>query len=100
MHLDLQTIPDSLADFCRVRHIRRLSIFGSALRDELRPDSDVDLLIEFDPEMTPSYFELVALSDELSPFFGGRRIDLVTPKALHRIIRDSVTSAAKVLYEG
>ena len=66
------------ADFCRRHHIRRLSLFGSALRPDFRPDSDVDLLVEFQPGHTPGW-EIVELEEELSSIFGGRRVDIVNP---------------------
>ena len=97
--LDLQTLPAELGDICRFRHIERLSIFGSAVRGELRADSDVDLLVEFEHGHAASYFELVELSDQLSPLFGGRTVDLVTPHALHRLIRAAVLSETRVIFE-
>jgi hypothetical protein len=100
MIVDIQTVSPALADLCRAYHIRRLSLFGSAVRDEMRPDSDVDLLAEFDPNHFPSYFEIVDMSDKLSPLFGNRYVDLVTIDGLHRLIRDNVMREAKILYEG
>ena len=100
MTLDLQIIPAELASVCREHHIRRLSIFGSAARGELRPASDVDVLADFDPDQTPSYFELVEICDQLSALLGGRTVDLVTPAALHRLIRPEVMRQAQVIYEG
>jgi predicted nucleotidyltransferase len=100
MTLDIPTISSELADLCRAYHIRRLSLFGSAVRGELRPESDIDLLADFAPDHAPSYFELVKLSDQLSPLFGGRTIDLVTPGGLHPLFRPEFIRQAKVVYEG
>jgi predicted nucleotidyltransferase len=60
----------SLEEFCKRRHIRRLSLFGSAVRGELRPDSDIDLLIESDPRFRPRLNELPEIEDELSALYG------------------------------
>ena len=80
MHNAIQLVAKlSLADFCNRHHIRRLSLFGSALREDFRPDSDVDLLIEFQPGHTPGW-EIVDLEEELSDLFGGRRVDVVNPE--------------------
>lgn len=66
----------ALERFCRSHRIRRLSLFGSRLRGTARPDSDVDLLVEFTPGQAPSAFELIDLRDALSQLFGGRPVDL------------------------
>jgi predicted nucleotidyltransferase len=89
--------PPVIADFCRRHHIRRLSLFGSVLREDFRPDSDVDVLVEFQPGQTPGW-EIVDLEEELSGLFGGRRIDLVNPKYLNPRLRDRVLNSAVVQY--
>lgn len=89
--------PEDLAALCRHHHIQKLSLFGSVLRDDFRPDSDVDVLVEFEAEHTPG-FGIVAIERELSGIFGGQRVDLVTPIALHRLIRDRVLREARELY--
>jgi predicted nucleotidyltransferase len=86
-----------LADFCRRHHIRRLSVFGSVLRDDFRPDSDVDVLVEFKPGHTPGW-EIVDLEEELSGLFGGRRVDVVNPKFLNPRLRDAILNSARVQY--
>ena len=86
-----------LAELCRRHRIRRLSLFGSVLRDDFSPDSDVDVLVEFEPGHTPG-LGLADIEDELSALFGGRRVDLVTARSLHRLIRDQVLSSALVQY--
>ena len=88
---------DQLAEFCRKNHIRKLALFGSVLRDDFRPDSDVDVLVEFEPGHVPG-FRFISLQDELPRIFGGRTVDLVTPKFLNRRIRDEVLSSAEVQY--
>ena len=89
--------PDRLADFCRRNHIRRLSLFGSVLRDDFRPDSDVDVLVEFEPGHTPG-LKFIALQDELSQLLG-RDVDLNTPAFLSAYFRDEVLGEAEVLYD-
>jgi predicted nucleotidyltransferase len=94
-------IPISTGDvqeFCRRHHIRRMALFGSVLREDFRPESDIDVLVEFEPGRTPG-FALIDLEDELSRILGGRKVDLVTEKFLNRRIRDSVMRSAMVLYE-
>jgi uncharacterized protein len=88
---------ERLADFCRRNHIRRLSLFGSVLRDDFRADSDIDVLVEFEPGHVPG-LRFIRLQDELSSLFDGRPVDLVTPKFLNRRIRDEVLRTAQVQY--
>ncbi len=88
----------AIADFCRRNRVRRLALFGSVLRDDFRPDSDVDVLVEFDPDHVPGFLALHAMADELSGLLDGRRVDLVTPKALNARIRDRVLATAEVAY--
>lgn len=76
---------EKLGDFCRRHHIRRLSLFGSVLREDSRADSDVDALAEFKPGHTPGW-EITDIQDELSSLFGGRRVDMVNPQYFnHRL---------------
>jgi uncharacterized protein len=86
-----------LAEFCRRNHILRLSLFGSVLHDSFSPESDVDVLVEFDPDHVPG-FALIRMQDELSAILGGRKVDLVTPKFLNRRIRPQVEAEAEVQY--
>jgi predicted nucleotidyltransferase len=87
-----------IADFCRRSHIRRLSLFGSALRDDFGPDSDVDVLVEFEPGHVPGFFRLFDMEEELSAIFGGRKVELRTPQDLSRYFRDEVVAQAEVQY--
>ena len=93
----VQASRDQIAEFCRRHHIRRLSLFGSILRDDFRPDSDVDVLVEFEPDHVPGFFGLFDLQEELSALFG-RRVDLRTPEDLSRYFRDEVLARAEVQY--
>ncbi len=88
--------PD-LAEFCRRHHIRKLSPFGSVLRDDFGPSSDVDVLVEFDEGHVPG-FGFVRIQMELSELLGGRRVDLVTPRALSPFLRERVLRSAETLY--
>jgi len=88
---------DIISFFCKRHHIRKLSLFGSVLRDDFRPDSDVDVLVEFKPGSVPG-FEIVNLEKELSEILG-RKVDLRTPKDLSKYFREQVVREAKVQYE-
>ena len=87
-----------LAQFCRAHHIRKLALFGSVLNGTARPDSDIDLLVEFDPDATPSLLDMVAMEQALSAMLGGNRVDLRTPRDLSRYFRDEVVQTAAVQY--
>lgn len=89
---------EQIADFCRHHHIRKLSLFGSVLRDDFRPDSDVDVLVEFEPEHTPGLLRFAGIELELSELLGGRKVDLNTPKFLSPYFRDEVLAEAEVQY--
>lgn len=88
---------DRIAEFCRRNHIARLSLFGSIIRDDFRPESDVDVLVEFEPGHTPAW-EFFGMQDELTTLFG-RRVDLNTLGFLSRYFRDQVKAEAQTLYE-
>jgi predicted nucleotidyltransferase len=94
-----QKIPkDELAKFCRRNHIRRLSVFGSALRGQLGPDSDIDLLVEFEQGHVPGLFSIVRMEMELTEMLG-RKADLRTPEDLSQYFRDEVVENAEVQYQ-
>ena len=96
--VDLPSVDHTvLADLCRRWGIRELALFGSALRDDFTPVSDVDLLVEFEPG-TVLGFRRLDLERELSALFGGRRIDLVPRKYLHPRLRDRVLREARTQY--
>jgi len=89
---------EKIAEFCRRHHIRSLSFFGSVLRDDFRPDSEVDVLVEFEPDNTPGFFRLLAMQEELSELLGRRKVDLRTAEDLSRYFRDEVVRQAEVQY--
>jgi len=89
---------EKIAEFCRANGILKLSLFGSVLRDDFNPDSDVDVLVEFEPERVPGFIRLYQIEQELSALVGGRKLDMVTPKFLNRRIRDRVLAEAQVQY--
>ena len=90
--------PESqLAAFCQRHHIKSLSLFGSVLREDFRPDSDIDVLVEFQPSRTPGLLKLASMESELSLLFGNRKVDLRTPQDLSHYFRDRVVSEAVVV---
>jgi hypothetical protein len=84
-----------LADYCRRHGIVRLRLFGSAVRGEDGPESDVDLIADFGVPI--GYFELIRAEDELSEFFG-RRVDLLTEPAISKYMREAVLASAQVIF--
>ncbi len=98
MKAEISIPKERIASFCRERHIRRLAIFGSALRPDFQPDSDVDVLVEFDPDHIPGLLGIVCMERELSALFGGRKVDLRTPEDLSRYFRQRVLAEAEVQY--
>jgi predicted nucleotidyltransferase len=89
---------EKIADFCKRNRIRKLSLFGSALKGELRKDSDIDFLVEFQPGEAPSLLDLARMERDLSTLLDGRKVDLRTPNELSRYFRDEVLSTATVQY--
>lgn len=88
---------EKLAAFCRRHHINRLSLFGSVLGDDFKPDSDVDVLVEFEPGHAPGFFGLYDMQEALSHLLG-KDVDLRTPEDLSGYFRDDVLAAAEVQY--
>lgn len=88
----------NITAFCRKHHIMRLALFGSVLRADFRPDSDVDVLVEFEPETVPGLFGIARMERELTALLGGRKVDLRTPEDLSRYFRQSVLAEAEVQY--
>jgi uncharacterized protein len=88
---------EELGQFCQRHHIRKLSLFGSVLRDDFTPESDVDFLVEFEPGKTPGFFKIVSMEMELSELLEGRKIDLRTPNELSIYFRDRVMAEAVVM---
>jgi len=89
---------EKIVDFCERHHIRRLAIFGSALRGDFGPESDVDVLVDFMPGHTPGFFRLFDMEEELSGLFGDHKVDMRTPEDLSRYFRDKVVATAEVQY--
>ena len=89
---------EKIAAYCRQHHIRRLALFGSVLRADFHPDSDVDVLVEFEPGRVPGLFGIARMERELSALLGGRRIDLRTAEDLSRYFRQRVVEEAEVQY--
>jgi predicted nucleotidyltransferase len=87
-----------LAEFCRQRHIRRMAFFGSVLRADFGPESDIDVLVEFEPSHVPGLFGIARMERELSALFGGRKVDFRTPEDLSRYFREDVLKEAEVQY--
>ena len=98
MNKNLVIAKNMVGDFCRRHYIRRLAIFGSALRDDFGPESDVDVLVEFLPGHTPGFFSLFDMEEELSGLFGGHKVDLRTPQDLSLYFRQDVINTAEVQY--
>jgi len=92
---------DKIADFCQRWQISELAFFGSVLRDDFRPDSDIDILVTFDPNAQHTLFDRVDMQDELEVIFG-RKVDLVSRRGIERshnyIRRQAILSSAKVFY--
>ena len=88
---------EALERFCRGHGIRRLSLFGSVLRDDFRPDSDVDVLVELEPGHRVGFLGLAAMELELSALLG-RKVDLRTPAELSRYFRQEVLATAEVAF--
>ncbi len=86
-----------ITEFCRRNHIRRLSLFGSVLSDRFRPDSDVDVLVEFEPDHIPGLITLAGMEIELSRLIG-RKVDIRTAEDLSRYFRDEVVASAQLQY--
>jgi len=94
---DIEFPRDRIAAFCQRNYIRRLSLYGSILRDDFGPNSDVDFLVEFEPGRTPSLLGMAGLEIELSELLG-RQVDLRTPKDLSPYFRDEVLERAVPQY--
>lgn len=89
---------EKVAEFCKRNRIRKLSVFGSALRGDFSPDSDIDVLVEFEPDACVGLIRLSGMEIELSEILG-RKVDLNTPGFLSKYFRDKVLSEAVVHYD-
>jgi predicted nucleotidyltransferase len=95
---NLKISKKQLSEFCKKNHIRKLSLFGSALRDDFVPDSDMDLLVEFGPEARIGLIGFAGLELELSKILR-RRVDLKTPASISKYYREKVLAEAEVQYD-
>ena len=89
----------ALAAFCQEHGIKRLAIFGSALRENFGPESDIDVLVEFEPDRIPGLLGVASIELELSELFTGRKVDLRTPEDLSPYFRQDVLATAEVQYD-
>ena len=96
--LPIRLSEENIREFCQRHHIRWLALFGSVLRPDFRPESDVDMLVEFEQEHVPGLIGLLQMQDELAALTG-RSVDLLTPRFLHRQIRQRVLNEARVIYD-
>ena len=88
---------EKLAELCRRNRIRRLSFYGSVLRDDFGPESDVDVLVEFEPDHVVG-LRIIEIQDELSSLLGGRKVDIANPKYLNPRLRDRILASAETVY--
>jgi predicted nucleotidyltransferase len=88
---------DKITQFCQKNHIETMSLFGSVLTEQFNTKSDVDFLVEFQPEHIPTLFEVVSMEEELSAIIG-RHADLRTAKGISRYFRDEVVASAQKIY--
>jgi predicted nucleotidyltransferase len=95
MHIELPK--ERIEEFCKRHHIRKLSLFGSALRDDFTPESDLDILVEFDPAHIPGLIRLAGMEIELAEMLG-HKVDMRTAQDLSRYFREEVLNSAKVQY--
>ena len=104
--MDMQTVThhgimfdgEVLEKFCLKNGIKKLSLYGSVLRDDFDLHSDIDILVDFMPEVCITLFHIIDMEEELSEIFGGRKIDLRTPQDLSRYFRDRVVAESEVLF--
>ncbi len=98
MHPNLNLDEATVARFCEQHRIRRLALFGSQMKGTARADSDIDLLVEFEPDGVPGLLGIAAMEFELSDMLGGRKVDLRTAQDLSRYFREEVVRTAELQY--
>ena len=96
-HHGIQVPTERIVEFCNRHHIRRMALLGSVLRDDFRPDSDVDVLVEFEPGQVVGLIRMAGLEIELSEVLG-RKVDLRTPSDLSRYFRDEVVRTSEIQF--
>jgi predicted nucleotidyltransferase len=99
MHQALSLDEGTLARICEAYRVRKLSLFGSQLKGTARPESDIDLLVEFAPDAHPTLLDLAQIEAELSAAMNGRKVDLRTPEDLSRFFRNEVLRTAEIQYD-
>ena len=99
MNSQVSVSKTALAAFCQEYGIKWLAIFGSALREDFRPESDIDILVEFKPDRIPGLLGVAGMELELSKLFTGRKVDLRTPEDLSPYFRQDVLATAEVQYD-
>ena len=97
-HHDITFDNNVLEKFCLKNGIKKLSLYGSVLRDDFIPESDIDVLVEFIPGECITLFHIIDMEEELSEIFGGRKVDLRTREDLSRYFRDKVVAESEVLF--
>lgn len=97
MNREISIQKDKL-EFCKKHHIQRLAIYGSTFRSDFGPESDVDVLVDFEPGHTPGFFKLFEMEEELSNLLGWNKVDLRTPQDLSPYFRDKIIQSAEVQY--
>lgn len=90
--------PGRIEEFCRNHHVKKLALFGSVLRDDFHADSDIDVLVEFEPGSVPGLLGLARMERELSAIFGGRSVDIRTAEDLSPYFRQDVVESAEIQY--
>lgn len=97
--VDILSLPEkAIREFCKRNNIRRLAFFGSVLGTGFTPESDLDVLVEFEEGKTPGFLTLARMEREFSALVGGREVDFRTPQDLSRYFRDEVVASASVVY--
>jgi len=96
--LPIEIPEQELNEFCRRNHIRRLSFFGSVIRDDFGSESDIDVLVEFQPDHVPGFFGFVRMETELTEMFGGRKVDLNTQGFFEPPLRERIQRNALLQY--
>ena len=99
MNPQISVSKTALATFCQEHSIKRLAIFGSALREDFGPESDIDVLVEFEPDRIPGLLGIAGMELELSELFTGRKVDMRTPEDLSPYFRQDVLATAEVQYD-
>ncbi|MBI5179473.1 MAG: nucleotidyltransferase family protein [Nitrospinae bacterium] len=88
---------EAIAEICKRHQVRELSVFGSAVRDDFTADSDIDFLVEFQPDAKIGFLEFAGMQIELAELLG-RKVDLVSKNGLNPVIRDEILDSSKVFY--